>query len=76
MKKICLFLKSMITIIVTGMYIYIIFINFISIPNKPTWDYWLVTIAISIGLPIFCAFQWFYIEYLENKIEKMMRGEG
>lgn len=76
MKKICLFLKSMITIIVTGMYIYIIFINFISIPNKPTWDYWFVTIAISIGLPIFCAVQWFYIEYLENKIEKIMRGEG
>lgn len=75
MKKICLCLKIMITIIVTGMYIYIIFINFISIPTKPTWDYWFVTIAISIGLPIFCVIQWRYIEYLEKKIEKMMKGE-
>lgn len=75
MKRMRKWCKVFCTLVVVIMYSYTIFINFISIPTKPTWDYWFVTIAISIGLPIFCAVQWWYIEYLENKIEKMMRGE-
>lgn len=75
MKILCKLLKIICTIVVISMYIYIIFINFISIPNETTWDYWFITIVISIGLPVFCAAQWLYIDYLENKIEKMKRGE-
>lgn len=75
MKKICMFLKIILPIAVAMMYSYLIFLNFVSIPIKPTWDYWFMTIAISMGLPAFCAAEWFYIEHLEKKIEKMMRGE-
>lgn len=75
MKKICMFLKIIVLIAVACMYSYLIFFNFVSIPIKTTWDYWFMTIDISIGLPAFCAAQWLYIEHLENKIEKMMREE-
>lgn len=58
-----------------GTYSYVIFMNFISIPEFDTRTdaikYFLITIVIAISLPVMLCWQWHYINKLEKKIDEL-----